>query len=368
MTERLRAGDRVLARVPDWLGDVVMAEPALRALHERVRELGGTLSLAGTPRLLEVLGDAFEGCARVDASDAAAWRGHDLAVLFVNSFRSAWTARAARIPRVAGYARELRGFLLTHAVTPAFERGRAPVGVGWRGHWPRYLPRPFGATCAELVQGLGASVRDSRPRLRATEGARTAARERLRSLGIDAGAPFVLANAGGRPDSAKAWPAQSWGSALRDLGVPVVLVAGPGEELALARVRELAPRAHACVEPLAGLGELVALCELASAVATADSGPRHIANAVGTSLVVVCGPTDPRHTADHTGSTRMLRVSVECGPCHLERCPLAGEARHRCMRGVEPELVRRALLAAFLRGREPAMDSAASAANNPRPP
>ena len=50
----------------------------------------------------------------------------------------------------------------------------------------------------------------------------------------------------------------------------------------------------------------------------------------------MAGPSDPRHTADHLGATRVLRVRVDCGPCHLEQCPLAGDAHHACMRLVEP--------------------------------
>jgi heptosyltransferase-2 len=339
----------VLARIPDWLGDVVMAEPALRALHERVRELEGSLTLAGHPRLLAIFGDALEGAARVDASHAAVWWGHDAAVLFTNSFRSAWSAVRGRIERRAGFARDLRGWMLTHAFEPALERGRAPVGIGTTGRGRRYLPRPFDATCIELVQWLGCEVRDARPRLQPAPAALTAARARLRGLGLAAGAPFVLANVGARAGSAKGCPAQAWGSALRGLAVPVVLVCGPGEEASVVEVRAAAPDTLACVDPPADLSELTALASLARVVATADSGPRHVANAVRTPLVVVAGPTDPRHTASHTRSTVLLRNPVECGPCHRERCPLTAAAQHRCMRDIASQALRAAIEAQLAR-------------------
>jgi heptosyltransferase-2 len=60
---------------------------------------------------------------------------------------------------------------------------------------------------------------------------------------------------------------------------------------------------------------------------TTDTGPRHVATAFGTPAVVVMGPTDPRHTASNLDRTRVLRVDVECGPCHLKTCPID----HRCM-------------------------------------
>ena len=76
---------------------------------------------------------------------------------------------------------------------------------------------------------------------------------------------------------------------------------------------------------------------------TADSGPRHLAVGLERPLVVVAGPTDPRHTADHLERTALLRVRVPCGPCHRERCPLAGAEHHACMARVAPRGAARAL-------------------------
>ncbi len=335
MSVRLRGGERVLVRVPDWLGDLVMAEPALRALHARC----GPLTLAGKPRLMEVLGDALPGCPRVDAAHAAHWRGHDVAVLLVNSFRSAWIARRAAISRVLGWSRDARGWLLSEAFEPALERGAAPVGIGTVGRGARYLPRPFGNTCVELVQWLGVTVNDPRPRLAASATARARASRRLSGLGLTETDRFTLVNAGGRPGSAKAYPVEQWIEALRLHSEPLLLVCGPGEETSVREIAAALPNAHACVDEVAGLPELVALCERASLVLTADSGPRHVAAAVGTPLAVVCGPTDPRHTADFTERTRLARALVACGPCHRETCPNTGESHLRCMRSVRfPEL------------------------------
>lgn len=339
MSTRLERGERVLVRVPDWLGDLVMAEPALRALHERTRELGGSLTLVGKPHLLTVFGDAFAGCERRDARAPEAWRGHDVAVLLTNSFRSAWYALRAGIPRRFGWNRDLRAGLLTACWTPALERGGTPVGLGLPGGGRRRLPRPYGSTCVELVHWLGVTVRDTRPWLAAPPEARESAHRRLAELGLQPHEHFTLVNAGGRPGSAKAYPAERWTRVLASRGGRVVLVCGPGEEEALRQIEREIPGACALVDPVATLPELVALCERAELVLTADSGPRHVAAAVGASLVVVCGPTDPRHTADHTDRTRLVRVPVECGPCHRERCPLEGEAEHRCMRAIPPERV-----------------------------
>ena len=351
MSTPLAAGTRLLVRAPDWLGDLVMSEPALRALDEHVTTFGGSMTLAGSPRLLAALDGVLPNAARVDAGDAGAWRGHDAALLLVNSFRSAWLAARARIPRRIGWSRDLRGWLLTDAIAPAREVGGTPALLGITGRFPRYLPRPFGATCIELAGALAVPVRDTRPRLAPSAGGIGAAHRRLASFGMRYDEPFVLANVGARPDSAKAYPIELWARALtefaRRCAWPIVLVCGPGEEAPLrALLAGTSPSPHmfACVDPVADLPELVALSAAARLFLTADSGPRHIAVATNTPLVVVAGPTDPRHTADHTGSTRLIRVPVECGPCHREVCPLAGDAHHACMRRIDPELVARAAL------------------------
>jgi len=346
----LQPGVRLAVRTPDWLGDLVMAEPTLRALERRVKELGGALTFIGDPRLLEVFDGAFPGVDRATSADPRSWRGHDVALLLVNSFRSAWQAARAGVRERVGYARDVRGWMLTTSIAPAREAGGVPVGLGLHGRPPRYLPRPYGAACIELAAALGVSVSDTRPRLRPSARGAEACARRLRRAGVEPGAPYVVVNVGSRPGSAKGYPAERWGAVLAALAPwreeSILLVCGPGEEAQLNEARKHAGQAatFACLDPIASLPELVALCAGAKRVLTADAGPRHIANAVGARVVVVCGPTDPRHTADHLERTTLLRTPVECGPCHRERCPLHGVDELRCMRAIEPESVARAAL------------------------
>ena len=353
----LRTDERLLVRLPNWLGDLVMAEPAVRALYLRYAADGAAerLSLAAPAHLLTIFEDAFEGARRIPLADrrdacAEAWRGHDVALLLTGSFRTAWAAVRARIPRRVGWARDGRGWLLTTTMRPALERGGLPLGVGTSGRGRRYLPRPFGASCIELLGLLGVSVADTRPRLAVPPELLDRVRARLADAGWDLGAPFALANVGSRPESAKGYPAELWGRALeslaRDAGLPVLLVGGPGEREAVRAVASgLRDTTHlALLDPPATLRELAALCSLAGVVLTADSGPRHVAEAVGAPVACVAGPTDPRHTADHLETTRLVRVEVPCGPCHLERCPERGEDWLRCMKRVEPERLARAAL------------------------
>ena len=350
---------RLLVRLPSWLGDVVAAEPALRAVFEPYAREGARerVSLAGPAPLLALFEGAYGGARRLPhtgrgGEQAESWRGHEVALLLTGSFRSAWTAWRAGIPRRIGWARDGRGLLLTDRMRPARERGRTPLGVGRRGRWPRYLPRPFGATCVELVGLLGVRVSDTRPRLQVAAEERVRSRVRRAALGLSADEPYLLLNAGARPGSAKGYPPEAWGAALArvasETGLPSLVVGGPGEEepvrSAAAAAQAGGATAFALLDPVASLAELAALAAEAELVLSADAGPRHVASAVGARLVCVAGPTDPRHTCEHLERTILLRREVDCGPCHLERCPLEGPAFHACMREIAPERVAEAAL------------------------
>lgn len=345
MKAMLNESTRLLVRLPNWLGDLVMSEPVLRAIDE-----GGGATLVGARRLLTAFDGQLPNCERLCDDRPSAWRGHDAALLLTGSFRSAWTAWRAGIPVRAGLARDGRGFLLTHAITPARERGATPLGLGVRGKGRRWLPRPFGGVCVEVAGLLGIEVSERRPRLMPAWEVREQIRGRLEALGLARGESFVAINVGGRPGSAKAAPAELWSAMLSAFALrsklPVVLVCGPGEEALLEVVAagHSKGRAFALGGPPLDLRELTALFAEARLVVSADNGPRHLAVAVGTPIVVVFGPTDPRHTADHLGNTRWVRAPMACSPCHLELCPLSGPAHRACFHRVDPDEVARALL------------------------
>lgn len=359
----LSCADRVLAHVPSWVGDAVAVEPALRRL---ARATGGGERL--TLALPSAIVPLFEGVlprarrvahARRGAERAAGWRGHDVALLFPGSFRGAWTALAAGIPRRVGQARDGRGWLLTDRARPPLERGASALGRGLRGRGRRWLPRSVADGAAELLGLVGLAVNDPRPRLAPAAGARARAEARLAALGLGAGEPFVLACVGARAGSAKGYPPELWAAALDALaaaGAPRALVAcGPGEEALLAETaRRARSRPLACA-PAPDLGLLLALAERARLALCADGGSRHVVAAAGAPLVCVFGPTDPRHGAAGIAHASVLRVEVPCGPCHRERCPLPTPDERRCLRELAPERVAEAARRVLERPREDAL-------------
>lgn len=334
---------RLLVRMPRWVGDAVLAEPTLRALHA---ELGADLTLAGSPPLLGLLAPGLPRARRLEVGrrpEARSWRGHDAALLLDGSFASALAALRAGIPRRVGWSSGGRGPLLTEGLEPPRERGRTPLGLGRAGRWPRRLPRPFGASCVELAGRLGVAVGPRRPRLLVPEGAREAVRARRGEVG-----PYLVLQAGARPGSAKGHPPERWRAVLRrlrerGLDAPIFVLGGPGEE-SVCRAAAEGTDARVVADPVADLPELAAWCAEARLVLGCDGGPRHVAAAVGAPRVTLLGPTDPRHTTETRLDETLLRVEVPCGPCHRERCPLPGERHLACHTRIDPHAIAAAAL------------------------
>ncbi len=299
-------------RLPNWVGDVVMATPALRAL--RRAHPGARIAVEGRPLLEGLLRGLpydflpLEPRTRARARRLRAER-FDLALLLPDSVRAALGPFLARIPRRVGYARDgLRRLLLTEALS----RSKTPLSM-----IERYLrlTRQLGCPDAGTELELGVERKPPEPLLVVTPGA---------SFG-----------------SSKLWPPEHFARACDAIagrrGLRVVLAPAPSE-LPIARdvVARMKEKAEVVDVPLAGLVELIARATL---VLTNDTGPRHVAVALGVPAVVLMGPTDPRHTAHHLERQRVLREEVPCAPCHLETCPID----HRCMTRLAPE---RAVVAA----------------------
>lgn len=318
MTER----HKTLIVAPNWIGDAVMAIPFLRALA-RERPAGSIAVLArrGPGAVLGATG-AEVILRRGLLSDAATIRSRrfDEAWLLPNSFRSAVAPFLARVPERIGYATDGRGALLTT-----------------KPHPPRGIVHQLRDYDALLLRRGIAPDRDP-PRLSPPPAARARAEAALAAAGMaGAGRPIFLAP-GAAFSWTKRWPPERFGrlaAILSARGHAPAFVIGPGEEtlaaLAAAAAAPGTPVLGADLDPV----ELAALFLLARAVVANDSGPMHLAAAVGTPIVAIFGPTDPGRTAPSGAPAQILDRYVFCSPCFLKECPY----RHECMTGIEPEEV-----------------------------
>ncbi|MDZ4774873.1 MAG: glycosyltransferase family 9 protein [Planctomycetota bacterium] len=343
MTRALASNRRVIVRLPAWLGDCVMVEPVVRALlatHARV-------TLVGSKRFADLFVTSharYVALERGGDPRVEDWRGHDVALLLDGSWRGAWAAVRAGIPERIGFASGARSVLLTTALTPALERGANPLGVGRVGSGARRLPRPFGSACVELAALAGLVVIDREPRITVSAEIAAHVADRLSLHGISAANTAVFVHAGARPDSAKGAPIEMLIAIVHALvargSPPIVLVCAPGEEAHARSVATRCPGVVLLTDPALDIVETIAAHGFARVALVTDGGSRHLATAAHrVPLVVLHGPTDPRHTADHRSSVRIVRVDVECGPCHEELCRLELDEYHQCMRRIDPARV-----------------------------
>ncbi len=312
---------RLLVVLPSWVGDTVMATPTLRRLRSALpgafiaglSRPGVDQLLAGSDLLDEIHTFQPHGVmAPKRAASKIRGRAYDTALLLTNSFSTALITRLAFIPRRVGYSRDNRAMLLTDALSPPRNADKSwkltpAVDYYWNlaSHllgeepvdWSLHTP----TDCVRVPLALPDGVSMELP---VSDSDRTALAAMLEDAGIRPGARLAVLNPGGN-NPAKRWPAERF-SALADRLVGAhamtVLINGSPAEAELCRsIRDGVDgshRARVFVLPDMGgtLGTLKALCERAALMVTNDTGPRHIAAALGTPLVTMFGPTDPRWT------------------------------------------------------------------------
>jgi ADP-heptose:LPS heptosyltransferase len=308
--------DAVLAIRPRALGDVVLVTAALRALKRGHPD--ASLEVVTDPRyapLLEGL-PAIDRVWRLERSVGATlalaarlrrrrWRA---AVDFYGNPRTAFLTRASGAALTAGY--ELRA------------RGRA-----YRVRVPRTLPPAHGrrepaiATHVRLAVAAGGREAGLHTEVARDPAARPEARQLLTRAGVREPARAVgLVAAGTWPT--KTWPAAHAGVLARALlasGREVVLIEGPGEARTTAAVHHIAP--GAAVLPPCGVAALVAVIESLGALVGTDSGPRHVAAALGLPTFAWFGPTHP-DTWNPAGEAHgFWWTDLPCRGCDRTACP-----------------------------------------------
>ncbi len=347
---------KVLVRIPNWVGDIIMATPALRALRAgfpgaEIAVLGRAQHLAfldGAPWFDRMIPIPVKKDGRHPAGPFRTGRSlrgerFDLAVLLPNSWSSAIAAFWARIPRRAGYRNDLRGVLLTDAPKPP----RAGIGRIRAVSMVKYylgLARERGCPVDEKT-GEHLELPD-------TPAAAERAAAWCRARGIAPEERVIAFNVGAAYGSSKLWVSSYWAAVadhFLEKGDRVVIYGSPGDARI---VDEVVLLVKAGRKPLVStdtpLADLAAHMKRASVLIATDSGGRHFGVAVGTPTVAIVGPMSPVYTEVEGARYTVLREPVECAPCHLRECPID----HRCMTRVRPDAAI-AAAEAWLAGRVP---------------
>ena len=330
---------RVVVRVPNWLGDVVMAVPALRELRRALPD--AHIAVVSRPGTADIFIDAdyvdevlvYDRAGLVSAwNQAGEWRRRkfDLAVLFQNAFEAAAIAFLSRVPARIAYATERRGALLTHPVA-------SPVWKDERHESFYYLN-----IVTELKRLLyrTSSIETTEPRfdLHVSEDRKRKALDLLLEHGARENAPLALLCPGSVNSRAKRWPAQRYAALadrLVESGANVALIGSPGESDVTQEVCKHAQRQLVVLTGKTTIAEATALISIADVLITNDTGPAHIGAALSTPTLVIFGPTNPLTTYPLSSNAEIIRRPPDCAPCMLRDCPID----HRCMTAIAPEEV-----------------------------
>lgn len=327
---------RILIRLPNWLGDVVMATPFLRAVRAGFPR--DEVAVLGAPAVFPVLEPARwydraiplgkeTGLLRpFRLGRALRAERFDAVFLLPNSWSSLLAAVAAGIPRRIGYAAQGRGFLLTDRLT-------AP-------RLGRLRPVPMTDYYLALAALAGCPVAARKLELPVTPEAAERAAAHHRRLGLAEGDRPVAINPGSAFGGSKRWTVSGWAAVIDHFaaaGRRVLVYGGPADRATIDEVRAAAARgAEAIPVTDAPLGDLCAHMRRCAVLLSTDSGGRHFGVAAGIPVVVVMGSTHPAYSeVDAHDNYAVVLEKVECWPCHLRECPID----HRCMTRIAPERV-----------------------------
>jgi lipopolysaccharide heptosyltransferase II len=345
MTATWQRARRILCVRLDALGDVLMCTPAMRALRQAVP--GRTLTLLSSPSGAAALPFVPE------LDDAIAWTAP-----WTKSARSGTTAPTTPAPIAMLAARAFDAAVIfttyTQSALPAAllcQLAGIPLRLAHCHENPYdllsdWVPDPEPATLVRhevqrqlaLVQRVGCRNADLGLSFVPRPADFNAARARLTAAGIDPDRPWILLHPGASAASRR-YPSGHWARVLRLLAqalqLPLVLT-GSAEESELVDGIQFASAVPAI--SLAGrlaLGELGAALRLAAVAVTNNTGPAHMAAAVGTPVVDLYALTNPQHTPWNVRS-RVLFHDVPCRFCYKSTCP---EGHQACLDGVAPERV-----------------------------
>ena len=344
---------RLLVVCPSWLGDVVMATPALRLLRSRLPGsfIGGLVRpgldelLAGTDFFDELHVDRARGM--MGPKHVAAKirpRRYDAAVLLTNSFSTALITRLAFIPRRIGYDRDGRGLLLTDRL--------APERVGGGKRFKCVSAVEYYLRAARAVVGVEESGSPIRLELGVSAEQALAGHAVLERAGVREGEKYAVLNPGAN-NPAKRWPVERFAAVGAHLvkvhGFKALVNGSPGEaKLCDEVVGGIGASAFALPRAGITIGALKHVVRGAQVMVTNDTGPRHVAAAFGVPVVTLFGPTDPRWTTLPEGGSAHAEVAAgsdgglpegEIADDHPEECRIDGIEVERVVGAVEGVLM-----------------------------
>ncbi|MDA8215741.1 MAG: lipopolysaccharide heptosyltransferase II [Nitrospiraceae bacterium] len=307
--------EKILIRGVNWIGDAVMTMPAIRALRKSYPEVKIEILVKPSvapifendPNINETIlyEDKFKGIiGKLRLAKILRKKKFSKAILLQNAFDAAFIAFLAGIPERIGYNRDGRGFLLTKPIS--FNGDDRKVH-----HIDYYL---------SLLKAADIKADYSNPWIYLSINERLSARERLSGLRR----PILGINPGATYGSAKRWFPERFAQVanwfIKETGGSVVIFSGRNEVDIAEEIDKHIPENKLFLAGITSLRELISLISECDVFVTNDSGPMHIAYAVGTPLVAIFGSTDPNLTGPAGNNNIIVKTDLICSPCFERTC------------------------------------------------
>jgi len=327
---------KIIIRSTNWLGDVVMTIPALRAIRYTYPD--AHITLMGNSLVCQLL----EGASYIDSFLVYNKRGEhyglkgfisivkairkgkfDLAILLQNAIEAAILTFCGGVSSRMGYNTDSRGFLLTHKAIITKEilhKHHRDYYLSMLGNFGIYTPSP---------DDISILPRESW-------------QENLKSLipdnFLNSKKTVVGINPGAHYGSAKRWEEKKFAKVadelVKEFGVNIVIMGGPKEGEIGARVEKNMTVPCLNVAGKTTIAQMLSVINLCEVFVTNDSGPMHIAAALGKNVVAVFGSTDPLTTSPVSNKSVIVQHKTECSPCLKRQC---SQKHHNCMRHLPAE-------------------------------
>lgn len=326
-----QARERILIQLPNWVGDAVMAAPAIRALH--AARPAAWFILCGNSRSAPLFARfPFHAILRFESKGLGAMLGLTVrvrrlgiqeALILGPSARAAMPAFLSGVGRRVGMGGEGRRLLLTRTTPRSTRR--------------RHLALDYLEAAAQLGADPAAPLD---PRLPIGDDEIASARSLLDAREIGSG--WVAFAPGATYGETKRWPEERWialGRTLTASGRGILLMGGEAERAICGRIAEGIGVRAASLAGQTGIREALAILACAAAAVSNDSGLMHLATAAGCPIVGIFGSTDPAWTGPLGDGARVVRSGLPCSPCYASVCPTEIE----CLKEITPEAVEREL-------------------------
>ncbi len=331
-----KAPSNIIVRMPNWIGDAVMATPVLADLKAHWKDTKITAMcqnpignvLLHNPHVDDIYNFSrpngwIHRLHRMDIVESLQEGKYDMGILLTNSFSSAWWFMRGKVGYRVGFADGLRSLLLDEAVPyPKNKETQHQV-----------------ITYKMLLEPLGIPVSSTAPKVYVSPKEMQDAHEFLKLLGIDPEKNIVVGiNPGAAYGSAKCWPPERFEGITRKLlENPDVYVLYFGDAGGASLINDICKGMPERVINLAGrttIRELIALINCCTIFLTNDSGPMHIAAALGVRLLALFGSTNEVKTGPYPQG-KVIHKHVECSPCYKRVCPID----FRCMKRIHVDEV-----------------------------